>query len=349
MAIPEANERAGRRKLAVTVAAPFLGLLGVEFAVRAAGIEPPPRPTRAGELYESGAEFGIERVHRPGGWREVGYPEADGSLRLVRMQVNEQRFRGPLAEIPKPAGRLRVVCIGDSMTFGDGVATEEAWPAQLELELQARWPDQEVEVLKCGVNAYDTDDEVRWLTSYLLPTFEPDVVLLGYFVNDTNDPGNTRVRDRWLELAAPGRPGWVGALREHSKVAALVLDGIWRQRGLSRYVDLRKGGYEEDAPGWQAVTAALLRAHRELAEREIGFAVVLLPFLWASGDGDGLASDDALALVAAFCEREGIRVFDASPLFRDADELANLRVSPHDYHMNGVGYERLAAALAEWL
>ena len=347
MAIPEANERAGRRKLAVTVAAPFLGLLGVEFAVRAAGIEPPPRPTRAGELYESGAEFGIDRVHRPGGWRAVTYPEVDGSIRVVRMQVNEQRFRGPLAEIPKPAGCLRVVCIGDSMTFGDGVSAEEAWPAQLESALQARWPGRCIEVLNCGVNAYDTDDEVRWLSSYLLPTFEPDVVLLGYFVNDTNNPENGRVRDRWLELASPGRPGWVGALRDRSKVAALLLDGIWRRRGLSRYVDLRRGGYEEDAPGREAMTAALVRAQRALAEREVAFAVVLLPFLYARGDG--LGSDEALARVAAFCECQDIRTFDASPLFRDAGELASLRVSPHDYHMNGTGYQRVAAALAQWL
>ncbi len=56
-----------------------------------------------------------------------------------------------------PAGRTRIVAVGDSFTHGDGVSNEETWGARLEALLP------ELEVVNFGVPGYGTDQAfLRW-------------------------------------------------------------------------------------------------------------------------------------------------------------------------------------------
>lgn len=264
------------------------------------------------------------------------------------MRVNELGLRGPLVAVPKSPGTFRIACIGDSHTFGDGVGEQQTWPAHLEQALRERWPGGELEVLNCGVNGYDSIEELVWLERYVLPTFELDAVLWQYFVNDANSSGNRRQRDRWLEWTAPQRAGWLGALRSGSRTFELVTDAIQRQRGLRRYVELRSGGYEAGSPGWISVTESLCAADRLLSERGVSFHVLLFPFL-LERDGQ-LASHASLARVREFCELQGLACFDGESVFLGSgQDLDELRVSPHDYHANDRAYRMFAQALAEGL
>jgi lysophospholipase L1-like esterase len=88
------------------------------------------------------------------------------------------------AGLPSRApGALRVLCIGDSNTYGLWLAREEAWPARL----QARWnaqPDAApIEVVNVGVPGANTSRVLRDLSPILEAT-EPDLVLAMLGVND---------------------------------------------------------------------------------------------------------------------------------------------------------------------
>src|SRR5690606_22420768 len=128
--------------------------------------------------------------------------------RVVEMRVNEAGFRGSLPITPKPADVVRVACIGDSHTFGWGVGEDETWPAYLADELARRYPERRFEVLNCGVNNYDTRQEVVWLQQRVL-AYEPDLVLLQFYVNDAAvrgvDPLERAKPDRWMIWTTPGR------------------------------------------------------------------------------------------------------------------------------------------------
>jgi acyl-CoA thioesterase-1 len=85
-------------------------------------------------------------------------------------------------------GPIRVACVGDSITYGYGIADRErnSYPAQLQSLLGDRWEVRNFGVngataLKRGTRPYSQLSAYRDATS-----FEPDVVILKLGTNDTN-------------------------------------------------------------------------------------------------------------------------------------------------------------------
>jgi lysophospholipase L1-like esterase len=92
---------------------------------------------------------------------------------------------------PKAAGTFRIAAFGDSLTYGEGVAAEEAWPAVLEKALQG---DYLAEVLNLGVKGSQSEDVLR-RAERLLPALEPDLVLYGVCLNDFLPAGRMEYRN----------------------------------------------------------------------------------------------------------------------------------------------------------
>lgn len=81
------------------------------------------------------------------------------------------------AQMAKTPGVQRLLAIGDSQTFGQGVTDAETWPAQLEALVPGR------EVLNLGVPCYGQDQALLALQADGA-RFRPDVVLFGFYDND---------------------------------------------------------------------------------------------------------------------------------------------------------------------
>ena len=98
--------------------------------------------------------------------------------------TNAQGLRGqrPVAQA-KPAGTLRVLCLGDSFTYGVGVDDIYAYPQLLEKVLQKRLPGRKVEVVNAGVPFYDIFDELSYFREKGV-RLAADVVVLQFFIND---------------------------------------------------------------------------------------------------------------------------------------------------------------------
>jgi len=95
-------------------------------------------------------------------------------------------------------GVLRILCVGDSFTFGDGASTPEtSYPMALKRELQERLGSP-VEVLNTGWPGNDSRDVLAFLDEHLR-TFRPHVVVVLVGANDVwnrpellTDPSTTR-------------------------------------------------------------------------------------------------------------------------------------------------------------
>lgn len=111
--------------------------------------------------------------------------------------------RGPEFPVPKPAGRVRVVCVGDSVTFGWGVAADEAYPALLERALRASARD--VDVVNAGQPSYSSF-QGRILLERELLGYGPDIVTFAFGHNDgfgaPRSDRAERARDRGLARRA---------------------------------------------------------------------------------------------------------------------------------------------------
>lgn len=78
---------------------------------------------------------------------------------------------------PRRPGVPRIVCVGDSTTFGVGVATQETWCADVRRSLG------KAEAYNFGMNGWDAE-QVATLLEARVPAWEPDVVVWGAYIND---------------------------------------------------------------------------------------------------------------------------------------------------------------------
>jgi lysophospholipase L1-like esterase len=98
------------------------------------------------------------------------------------LQYPNPRFEGEF-ERQKPAGTLRVMCLGGSTTRNRVLRPADRWPEVLRAELQARYPDLVVEVLNAGQDSYTTRHSLSAYVGYGAE-WEPDVVVVMHAIND---------------------------------------------------------------------------------------------------------------------------------------------------------------------
>ncbi len=97
--------------------------------------------------------------------------------------MNRLRFRERDIVHPKPKGVTRVMVLGDSLTFGNGLATEERYTDLLELRLRDRFLKKKIEVLNFGVESASTVFESGVLSKGLA-WVDPDLIIIGFCLND---------------------------------------------------------------------------------------------------------------------------------------------------------------------
>jgi lysophospholipase L1-like esterase len=115
------------------------------------------------------------------GQEDVAVPhrETQGSFRV---STDPHGLRVPRHPVEKPAGAQRVMTLGCSTTFGWGVDDAESYPARLESRLKGKGYET-WQVINGGQPGY-TSFQGLWLWDGVLSRFEPDIVLIGYVVQD---------------------------------------------------------------------------------------------------------------------------------------------------------------------
>lgn len=116
------------------------------------------------------------------------------------VNTNRQGLRMDRDVGGKPAGGYRVLCVGDSVTFGyrvplvfpdnpEGYAKDELpYPALLEHRLRAANPGREIEVVNLAVPGYTSGQGRRWLERDIA-RYQPDLVTLCFGWNDISCKG----------------------------------------------------------------------------------------------------------------------------------------------------------------
>jgi GDSL-like Lipase/Acylhydrolase family len=213
----------------------------------------------------------LEVLARSLGWGEkhpTGY--APVKNRLGVGPKNARGYRDDERAIPKPAGVRRVLSVGDSFAWGLGVEYSDAYPQRLERSLtrrrHERW--EVVNLAVPGINSVQEADQlVREGFAY-----QPDVVVLGYVLNDSEESNAANLR-RVVEWEAHE------ARRVHQSSALLrFIDGrLFATTETWRRVNAYQAMYADGAPGWLAAQDALRTMGRLCRERGVPFVVAIFP------------------------------------------------------------------------
>jgi len=167
-----------RLRLLAAVLAPLLVLGTAEIVLRVVGFRYDPYGLATGEIpYGELAESNLYSADPELIWtlKPSSVLEMEG-LGFRSVESNEFGLRGQA-----PAeGSLRILCLGDSITFGLGLLEEETFPSRLEQALSARG---EVVVVNGGGPGWSAVQGFGLLER--LHTWNPDIVVFWFGMNDS--------------------------------------------------------------------------------------------------------------------------------------------------------------------
>jgi lysophospholipase L1-like esterase len=200
-----------------------------------------------------------------------------------RIRHNALGFRGPEFAPAKTPGRLRVVCMGESSTYGSGVADDETYPARLQGHLARLLAPRDVEVINAGVLGYTSAENVLHGLFDVAP-LAPDLVVYYYTHNDAHARRMPHLSRDYREFSRSwyephGSGGLGGALRRRMMLALGDIGQIVRR---------------DDVDGGRRPAANV-----------------------ANNPPDAFAAN--MAALAAILRDVGARLLFVNPLYRDLD------------------------------
>ena len=253
----------------------------------------------------------------------------------VHYRVNADGFRDRSYQRPKPEGVWRIVVLGDSLAFGWGVSADDTFPKVLEALLAERVPELQIEVLNLGVSGYNPYTEARLLEDLGL-SYQPDLVIAQFCINDLNDPTlhfdvQTRQHLGAIPDAAypdpskrrepPRAPGWL--LRTcHRLEVCSRLDELWLAWTAVEPDEKARRAAAIPVDGKAATEWRWIETHyAEMAGIAAGagshFAVLAFPY---PGQLEGGKAHPVQARLAEIGLRRGWLVIDPLPVFRRAGQ-----------------------------
>jgi hypothetical protein len=282
------------------------------------------------------------------------------------VQASELGFPAPNYPGPKPAGTLRILVTGDAYESAEGIDTPDSWPRLLERQLRSRGVP--AEVLNLSVTGWGPNQYARVVEDFA-PIFQPDLVLVGLFVNDFKDAQTSDDQFRKsIGFARRPQEGWYSWARLSHLSAYLGQELVPRLQdrfGLSEYArgyffgyfgPLERAALPELEKG-AGIVAVRLQAIRAAADA-VGARTVVLqvpapaqvcppdavgytPRLLRITDTARFDIDQPQRLSSRVCADVGVPCVDLRPAFvgavgRTACQRANL-------HWTKQGHEAVAA------
>jgi lysophospholipase L1-like esterase len=266
---------------------------------------------------------GIGHEHRP---------HTDAHLMGVDVSINATGQRDRDFARPKPDGTVRIMMLGDSLTFGWGVAIEQTAAKRLELLLNDGNADVRYEVMNAGVGNYNAAMSSTWMRTRGME-FEPDLVIFNYSYNDAE--------------VTPRREG--GGLAEWS-YAYVYFEGrlgevVRRMFGGRDWQTYYRGLYADDAAGWRGAQDQLRLLAQFLGQRDIPLVLVNYPELHRLDPYPLFEVSNKIRALSRALDLPYLDLIDSL----QTEDPEGLWISPGDPHPNAHAHELIANAIFAFL
>ena len=278
-------------------------------------------------------------------------PNGSGFEKGAYVKINSQGLRDYEYPLQKAPNTFRIIVLGDSVTFGTGVTMEETYAKRLEIMLNAGSSQWHYEVLNFGIPGAQTHHELSYFEKKGL-RYQPDLLILGYFLNDLNPPFEAAVTGggtTWMSQAI----GFVKNQLKRLFAVRLILEKLDLAFNLDRTVLTRnedtKTSYWQHIVGmystvnyWEQNKVRLRQLERMTKERNIGFLLVIFPFenQISTIDTSDLRPQ---SLIEEFCQQEQLHVLNLIQAFKHTG--GHLYLDRDNLHLNDRGHQVAAETI----
>jgi hypothetical protein len=239
----------------------------------------------------------------------------------------------------------RVVFVGDSFTYGAGVLFDDTYAKRTERFLAAD-RGESWESIVLAVPGIDTEQEAVIIENEAL-AYSPDVLVLGYVLNDAEDPDSAEQR-RAAEWANAEAASQTPSFWRHSALLSLIGDRFRAARENRARILNHKALYEDGARGFAGVKRAIARIAELCRQRGIRFVVTLFP-LFGNPLDETYPFTSIHTKVAAISQTSGADVVDLLPYYKGLDWRLLVVEGALDEHPNELAHRIAAQALARKL
>jgi lysophospholipase L1-like esterase len=121
----------------------------------------------------------------------------------VNYSTNSLGFRGDEFTIKKPDGKIRIICTGDSSTFGYLINIPDSYPDHLKNMLLYNTVEKNAEVINAGVIGYTSYQGLK-LFKKTIRNLKPDILIASWGFNDSTCSRISQSKESKLALKAVG-------------------------------------------------------------------------------------------------------------------------------------------------
>jgi len=130
--------------------------------------------------------------------------------------------------LDKPIGTIRIVVMGDSVTFGQGVKSEEVFTEVLESSLGERFNTKMIEIINFGVQGYTIKNQVARFRAEAI-SLNPDIAILAPISDDLSKTREINFVDKEGFLTKRGvAPSRLKKYLRRSYAAYFIKDLIYK-------------------------------------------------------------------------------------------------------------------------
>lgn len=271
-----------------------------------------------------------------------------------QLTINRFGSRGPDG-VNASTADVRIMVVGDSITFGQGIRRERDLYTTRLLNLLNGAGDARFDMSVLGIPGHEIDDHIRKLDRLGLE-IRPDVIIYQWFTNDMELNKSRREKQWW----SVWRKLFFHSLLYRYSYAWFFIDN--RLTNLFFLLEDRSGktypSYilstfgSKDRPEWQHFES-LFREWCEKATRLSPHVMILLYPSLSRLPSEGYQFREIHERVMEIAREYGIKTVDFIDHVNDLSDLKLARVNRFDVHPSAMMHERMAQVLsqkirAEW-
>lgn len=268
----------------------------------------------------------------------------------VKHETNTHGFRGPDFLTQKASSTIRIIFLGDSFTFGEGVYLEDTFPEQFKKMAQKNnlFKNNDLEIINLGVGGYNTSQAVALLEEFALD-LKPDYIVLSYTLNDAETNLFFIVNENLMRqnreeivpenisqtLNIPPVISWSKSIKAIWKISI-------NKKQTKKLINYYQSIYKKHQPGWKDTQKALAKLSEISQQNNIPVVITIFPLLYELNDN--YPFNNIHALIKQNLDKNQLPYIDLFSYLKNKN-ASDLWVYPTDQHPNETVHAQIGQIL----